>query len=101
LRRSRARWDPGGGKVYVDYQQNGHGRTIAGPFSVRPQPGGTVSTPLTWDEIGPGLSPRNFTIRNVAPRMEKLGQDPLLPVLSLKPDLGQALARLAERMGGG
>ena len=25
-----------GGKVYVDYLQNGHGKTIAGPFSARP-----------------------------------------------------------------
>ncbi|HET7248433.1 MAG TPA: DNA ligase D, partial [Gemmatimonadales bacterium] len=28
-----------GGKVYVDYVQNGHGRLLVAPFSVRPLPG--------------------------------------------------------------
>ena len=37
-----------GGKVYVDFGQNGHGRTIAAPFSVRPLPGAPVSCPLDW-----------------------------------------------------
>ena len=35
-----------GGKVYVDFGQNGHGQTIVAPFSVRPLPGAPVSCPL-------------------------------------------------------
>ncbi|HEY1434185.1 MAG TPA: DNA ligase D, partial [Thermoanaerobaculia bacterium] len=40
-----------GGKVYLDYLQNGHGKTIAGPFSARPVPGATCSAPLRWREV--------------------------------------------------
>ena len=34
------------GKVYVDYLQNGSGKLIVAPFSVRPLPGAPVSVPL-------------------------------------------------------
>ena len=39
------------GKVYVDFGQNGHGKLIVAPYSVRPLPGATVSTPLAWTEV--------------------------------------------------
>ena len=34
--------------VLVDHRQNGHGKTIASVYSVRPKPGAPVSTPLRW-----------------------------------------------------
>src|SRR5262249_56342189 len=34
-----------GGKVYIDFGQNGHGQTIVGPFSLRPLPGAPASCP--------------------------------------------------------
>src|SRR5438309_1785677 len=37
-----------GARVYLDYVQNGHGRLLVAPFSVRPLPGSPVSTPLLW-----------------------------------------------------
>ena len=40
-----------GGKVYVDYLQNGAGRLLVAPFCVRPLPGAPVSTPLKWSEV--------------------------------------------------
>ena len=86
------------GKVYIDFLQNGHGKTIAGPFSARPLPGATCSAPLSWSEIGPKLDVAKFTIRTLPARMKKLGDDPLAPVLTLKPDLSRALARLTERL---
>ncbi len=82
-----------GGKVYVDSGQNGLGRLIAAPFCVRPRPKAPVSMPLDWAEVKPGLSPRQFTIRDAIPRLEKLG-DLNAPVLTLKPDLAAGLARL-------
>ena len=57
-----------GGKVYVDTLQNGHGRLIAAPFSVRPRPGAPVSTPLDWDEVGPDLDPARLTMDTVPER---------------------------------
>jgi len=90
-----------GGRVYVDFLQNGHGRLLAGTFSVRPRPGATVSTPLEWGEVDETLDPDAFTIRTVSERMEKLGRDPLLEVLELRPDLGRALQRIGERLTDG
>jgi bifunctional non-homologous end joining protein LigD len=84
------------GKVYLDYLQNGHGKLLVAPFSVRPRPGATVSTPLKWEEVGPGLDLRDFTILSVPARMAEQGQDPMADVLRLKPDLGIVLARLQE-----
>src|SRR4030065_298033 len=36
------------GKVYVDYVQNSHGRTMVCPYSLRATELATVSTPLAW-----------------------------------------------------
>lgn len=87
------------GRVYVDALQNGRGKLLAAPFCARPRPGATVSTPLRWSEVAPGLDPRSFTIETVPGRFEALGEDPLLPVLSRKPDLHACLARLSEKVG--
>jgi bifunctional non-homologous end joining protein LigD len=84
------------GKVYLDYLQNGHGKLLVAPFSVRPRPGATVSTPLRWEEVGPGLDLKDFTILSLPARMAEQGQDPMADVLRLKPDLGIVLAKLQE-----
>ena len=34
-----------GGKVYIDFGQNGHGQTIVAPFSLRPLPGAPTGLP--------------------------------------------------------
>jgi bifunctional non-homologous end joining protein LigD len=90
-----------GGKVYVDYLQNGHGRTIAGPFSARPLSGATASAPLEWREVSAKLDPKKFTIQTLPARMKRLKEDPVAPVLTLKPDLHGALALLTERLASG
>ena len=87
------------GKVYVDFGQNGHGRLLVAPFSVRPLPGAPMSMPLRWSEVDAGLDPRGYTIRDALARIQKLGEDPLAPVLGSAPDLGAALARLAQAVG--
>jgi bifunctional non-homologous end joining protein LigD len=83
------------GRVYVDALQNGRGKLLAAPFTARPRPGATVSTPLDWSEVGPRLDPSRFTIRTVPRRMQRRSEDPLRPVLELSPDLMAALARLS------
>ena len=85
-----------GDKVYLDYLQNRHGQTIVAPFSVRPLPGATVSMPLQWEEVVEGLNPKDYTIRNAIERMDRLGADPVAPVLTEVPDLRAVLERLSR-----
>ena len=89
-----------GGKVYIDFLQNVHGQTIAAPFSVRPMPGATASAPLKWTEVNEKLDVSAFTIKTLPARMKRLKKDPLAPVLTEKPDLARALARLTARLKG-
>ena len=69
--RSVARRDKG--KVYFDYLQNGKGKTISAPYVLRAQAGAPVATPLEWREVRPGLTPRQFHIRNAMDRFDRVG----------------------------
>jgi DNA ligase D len=59
-------------KVFVDYNQNARDHTIACAYSVRGISEGTVSTPLSWDEIE-DVEPRDCTIATVPERFARLG----------------------------
>ncbi len=59
-------------KVFLDYNQNARDHTIASAYSVRGVSEGTVSTPVTWDEID-HARPEDFTIATVPGRFAKLG----------------------------
>ena len=61
------------GKMYLDFLQNRPGATIAGPYSLRPKVGATVSMPLNWDEVKPGLTMKDFTIFNSIDRLKETG----------------------------
>jgi bifunctional non-homologous end joining protein LigD len=82
-----------GGKVYVDYGQNGPGQTIVAPLAVRPLPGAPVSMPLRWPEVTARLAPSGFTIRTAPARLDEVG-DPMAPVLGEGIDIAAALGRL-------
>jgi bifunctional non-homologous end joining protein LigD len=56
------------GKVFVDYLQNSHGRTMAAPYSLRAVPEATVSTPLEWSEVKKGIKPTELNISSVVKR---------------------------------
>ena len=62
-----------GGKLYVDYGQNGEGRTIVCPYTIRARDGGVVSTPIEWDELDESLDPTVFTVRTVLERVRAKG----------------------------
>ena len=79
--------------VLVDHRQNGHGKTIASAYSVRPKPGAPVSTPLRWEELGEKVRPRDFGMREALARIEKHG-DLFEPVLRGGQALGPALRSL-------
>ncbi|ABC80659.1 ATP dependent DNA ligase [Anaeromyxobacter dehalogenans 2CP-C] len=88
-----------GGRVHLDCLRNGHGAAIPAPYTVLPRPGAPVSTPLRWSEVNARLDPARFTVRTVPARAARLGADPLRPVLTERPDLLRALARLRARPG--
>src|SRR5205814_3918134 len=71
-----------GGRVYLDVLQNARGHHAVAPYVLRPVPGATVSTPLRWTEVKPGLDPRRFTLRSVPSRLARLRGDPLGPLLA-------------------
>jgi bifunctional non-homologous end joining protein LigD len=81
-----------GGKMYLDFLQNRPGATIAGPYSLRPKPGATVSTPLHWDEVKKGLTMKDFTIKNAVARIRSEG-DLFKGTLQKGIDMKKALAK--------
>jgi bifunctional non-homologous end joining protein LigD len=62
-----------GNKLFVDFSQNDYADTIASAYSARPNGKPTVSTPLDWKELKPGLSPDQFTILNIESRLKTKG----------------------------
>lgn len=80
-------------KIYIDFLQNREGQTLAAPYSLRPTPAATVSTPLHWEEVKRGLMPENFTIKNVSKRLGKVG-DIWGPVLGRGIDIKQIIKKL-------
>jgi DNA ligase D len=61
-----------GRRVFVDYNQNARDRTIASAYSLRPRPGGPVSTPVRWEELG-SVEPERFTLFTVPDRVAEVG----------------------------
>ncbi|MDQ6729497.1 MAG: non-homologous end-joining DNA ligase [Actinomycetota bacterium] len=59
-------------KAFVDYNQNARDHTIASAYSVRGVSTGTVSTPITWEEIA-DVEPGALTIATVPERFARLG----------------------------
>ncbi len=87
------------GKVYVDAFQNRAGQLMVAAYSVRPSPGAPVSMPIEWDEVNAKLRNSNWTIANALKRMQKLGDDPVVKVLEVKPKLMGVLERLNKLVG--
>lgn len=59
-------------RVFVDYLQNSHGRTMVCPYSLRVTAEASVSTPLEWAELKKQLKPADFNIQTVP----RLGKEP-------------------------
>jgi bifunctional non-homologous end joining protein LigD len=85
----------GASKIYLDHLQNRRGQTIACAYSLRPKAGATVSTPLLWKEVKPGLSPKDFTIHNTLKRIKKNG-DIFAGILGKGVDLMKCLKNLEK-----
>lgn len=88
------------GKVYIDYLQNGRGKTIAAPFCVRPKPGAPVSMPLRWAQITKRLDPQRFTIKSALAKARRW-TDPLAAILTDRvtaANVAEAVDRIQTRL---
>jgi bifunctional non-homologous end joining protein LigD len=63
-------------RVFVDYLRNDRGATAVAAYSARAMPRASVSTPLSWDELSPGLRSDHFTVGNLLHRLASLKRDP-------------------------
>src|SRR6266566_7041202 len=84
------------GKVYVDYFQNGLQKTIAAPFSLRPEPGAPASFPLDPKRLNSRFQPSDFNIRTVPGILKREG----VPVFDPRPDqlLEPAFAEMGVKL---
>jgi len=79
------------GKIFFDYNQNSRGKSLASIFCPRRHPLGTVSMPVTWENLE-RIYPTDFTLHTVPDIVEKDG-DPWAGILSSKQDLDALLER--------
>ncbi|SRR6266545_5283514 len=90
-----------GERVFVDYNQNARDRTVASAYSVRANPEGRVSCPVTWEELA-ATDPADLTIATVPARYAERG-DPSATIddvpYSLQPLLELAARDEAEGLG--
>lgn len=70
-----------GSRLYLDCLQNGYGKTLVAPYSLRAADGAPVSTPLRWSEVTPALDPSRFTLRTLPARLDRVG-DLFAPALA-------------------
>jgi bifunctional non-homologous end joining protein LigD len=82
-------------RVYFDWMQIAESKTISAPYVVRAHEGAPVSTPLSWDEVVPGLLPSQFTMMNAPARFAERG-DLFAEVISKPQRLEKAFVRLEK-----
>jgi bifunctional non-homologous end joining protein LigD len=85
------------GKLYLDFLQNRPQATVASVYSLRPKPGATVSAPLDWEEVKPGLRMKDFNIFNMIDRVKQRG-DLFKPVLEKGINLEKTLKAIEAMM---
>jgi bifunctional non-homologous end joining protein LigD len=71
------------GKVLIDWSQNNGSKTTVAPYSLRARQNPTVSTPVTWDEVGSCRAREDlfFTADDVIARVAEHG-DLFAPLLT-------------------
>jgi DNA ligase D len=90
-----------GQRVFVDYNQMARDRTIACAYSLRANARATVSTPVTWEELGQA-EPNDFTLDTVRERFAAIG-DPHASIDDVGHDISLLLewAERDDRVGEG
>ncbi|WP_299785114.1 DNA ligase D [uncultured Marivita sp.] len=59
------------GRIFIDWLRNERGATAIAPYSLRARPGAPVAVPVTWDELHTLASPSEFSMEDMAARLEK------------------------------
>mgnify|MGYP000026192038 CR=1 FL=1 len=62
-----------GKKLYFDYLQMWKGKTIICPYSPRATKTANVSAPVLWEEVEKGITPGQFTLNSIIPRLKEKG----------------------------
>jgi bifunctional non-homologous end joining protein LigD len=81
------------GRILLDYLRNTRGATAIEAYSTRARPGATVAAPIHWDELGDGVMPDSFNVRNMPARMAGLGADPWKEMGAVKQSLTAPMKR--------
>jgi bifunctional non-homologous end joining protein LigD len=76
-------------RIFIDYLRNGRGATAVATYSTRAMSWASVSTPLDWDELSPGLRSDHFTVGNLLHRLSSLKQDPWEGIFKIRQQLPQ------------
>jgi bifunctional non-homologous end joining protein LigD len=64
------------GKIFVDYFRNSLEQTSIAAYSTRARPGAPVSVPLSWEDLSRSKAGNQYSVLNLAKRLEQLKQDP-------------------------
>ena len=74
------------GKIFLDFNQNTRGKTVASVYSARPTPWAGVSLPFGWEELE-NIYPEDFNISNAPARLKQIG-DIWADIMKDKRELG-------------
>jgi bifunctional non-homologous end joining protein LigD len=88
-------------KILIDYLRNNRGSTAVAAYSTRARPEATVSVPISWDELSPGLTSGQFTVKTVPHRLATLKGDPWAGFFDHQQRLSPELLSLVQARGGG
>jgi bifunctional non-homologous end joining protein LigD len=85
-------------QILVDYMRNNRTNTSIAAFSTRARPGAPVSTPISWTELTPKLSPASFTVGTAPARVERLRADPWADYFKTRQRLSRPAIKALDRL---
>ena len=91
------RKDLRGGKIYIDYNRNGHFATAVAPYSSRNRAGAPVSMPITWEELAKVKSANDFTVNNAAKYLAKRKKNPWASFEKSRVDLRKIVKKVPAK----